>query len=142
MCASYRPLSAERSAQACARNMRRGWLCVRRWGARGGGGSRGRSVRVVLTRQQMYGLSYRPATIERLALGAKADGTLDAVTHEAVAVTSEFEDFSRSDTGWAAQLYKSANAKYVHRLARAPVATPPTKVRRRGATARWTARSD
>ena len=31
-----------------------------------------RSVRVVLTRQQMYGLGYRPATIERLALGAKA----------------------------------------------------------------------
>ncbi len=29
-----------------------------------------RSVRLVLTRQQMYGLGYRPATIERLALGA------------------------------------------------------------------------
>ena len=31
-----------------------------------------RSVRLVLTRQQMYGLGYRPATIERVALGAKA----------------------------------------------------------------------
>src|SRR5882672_2274638 len=28
-----------------------------------------RSVRLVLTRQQMYGLCYRPATIERLAIG-------------------------------------------------------------------------
>ena len=28
-----------------------------------------RSVRLVLTRQQMYGLGYRPATIERVALG-------------------------------------------------------------------------
>jgi xanthine dehydrogenase YagR molybdenum-binding subunit len=82
-----------------------------------------RSVRLVLTRQQMYGLGYRPATIERLALGAKADGTLDAITHEAIAVTSEFEDFSRNDTGWAALLYKSANAKYVHRLARLDVPT-------------------
>ncbi len=35
-----------------------------------------RSVRVVLTRQQMYGLGYRPMTIERVALGAKSDGTL------------------------------------------------------------------
>ncbi len=35
-----------------------------------------RSVRLVLTRQQMYGLGYRPATIERLALGATAGGTL------------------------------------------------------------------
>ncbi len=30
-----------------------------------------RSVRLVLTRQQMYGLGHRPATIERLALGAR-----------------------------------------------------------------------
>jgi xanthine dehydrogenase YagR molybdenum-binding subunit len=83
-----------------------------------------RSVRLVLTRRQMYGLGYRPATIERLALGAKADGTLDAITHEAIAVTSQFEDFSRNDTGWAALLYKSANAKYVHRLVRLDVPTP------------------
>jgi len=82
-----------------------------------------RSVRLVLTRQQMYGLGYRPATIERLALGAKADGTLDSITHEAIAVTSQFEEFSRNDTGWAALLYKSANAKYVHRLARLDVPT-------------------
>jgi xanthine dehydrogenase YagR molybdenum-binding subunit len=82
-----------------------------------------RSVRLVLTRQQMYGLGYRPATIERLALAAKADGTLDAITHEAIAVTSQFEDFSRNDTGWSALLYKSANAKYVHRLARLDVPT-------------------
>jgi xanthine dehydrogenase YagR molybdenum-binding subunit len=80
-------------------------------------------VRLVLTRQQMYGLGYRPATIERLALGAKADGTLDTITHEAIAVTSQFEDFSRNDTGWAALLYKSANAKYIHRLARLDVPT-------------------
>ena len=38
----------------------------------------------------MYGLGYRPATIERVALGAKADGTLDAITHEAIAVTSQY----------------------------------------------------
>jgi xanthine dehydrogenase YagR molybdenum-binding subunit len=83
-----------------------------------------RSVRLVLTRQQMYGLGHRPATIERLSLGAKADGTLDAITHEAIAATSQFEDFSRNDTGWAALLYKSANAKYAHRLARLDVQTP------------------
>ncbi|WP_425995086.1 xanthine dehydrogenase family protein molybdopterin-binding subunit [Afipia sp. DC4300-2b1] len=75
-----------------------------------------RSVRLVLTRQQMYGLGYRPPTIERLALGAKKDGTLDAVTHEAIGATSEFEDFSRNDAGWSAQLYKSPNARYVQRI--------------------------
>ncbi|MFZ0123693.1 MAG: xanthine dehydrogenase family protein molybdopterin-binding subunit [Xanthobacteraceae bacterium] len=83
-----------------------------------------RSVRLVLTRQQMYGLSYRPASIERLALGAKRDGTLDAVTHEAIAVTSSYEDFSRNDTGWSGLLYKSDHAKYGHRLARLDLPTP------------------
>jgi xanthine dehydrogenase YagR molybdenum-binding subunit len=83
-----------------------------------------RSVRLVLTRQQMYGLGYRPASIERLALGAKAAGTLDAITHEATAVTSQYEEFSRNDTGWSGQLYKSANAKYAHKLVRLDLPTP------------------
>ncbi len=83
-----------------------------------------RSVRLVLTRRQMYGLGYRPATIERLAIGAKADGTLDAISHEAIAVTSQYEDFSRNDTGWSGQLYKSATAKYLHKLVRLDLATP------------------
>jgi xanthine dehydrogenase YagR molybdenum-binding subunit len=82
-----------------------------------------RSVRLVLTRQQMYGLGYRPATIERLALGAKADGTLDAITHEAIAVTSQFEAFYRNDTAWAALLYKSDAARFVHKLVRLDVPT-------------------
>lgn len=82
-----------------------------------------RSVRLVLTRQQMYGLGYRPATIERLSLGAKAAGTLDAITHEAISVTSQFEDFSRNDTGWAELLYKCPNTRLTHRLARLDMPT-------------------
>jgi xanthine dehydrogenase YagR molybdenum-binding subunit len=83
-----------------------------------------RSVRLMLTRQQMYGLGYRPATIERVALGAKADGRLDSISHEAIAMTSQYEEFSRNDTSWSAQLYKSANAKYEHKLARLDMPTP------------------
>jgi xanthine dehydrogenase YagR molybdenum-binding subunit len=82
-----------------------------------------RSVRLVLTRRQMYGLGYRPATIERLAIGATAGGTLEAITHEAIAVTSQYEDFYRNDIGWSGQLYKCANAKYLHRLVRLDVPT-------------------
>jgi xanthine dehydrogenase YagR molybdenum-binding subunit len=83
-----------------------------------------RSVRVVLTRRQMYGLGHRPATIERVGLGAGPDGTLDAVTHEATAITSRYEDFSRNDTGWAEQLYRSANSRFSHKLVRLDVSTP------------------
>lgn len=76
-----------------------------------------RSVRVVLTRQQMYALGYRPAMIQRIKLGAKADGTLDAITHDATTVTSQYEDFHRHETTWSALLYKSETAAYAHRLA-------------------------
>ena len=82
-----------------------------------------RSVRVVLTRPQMYGLGYRPAMIQRIELGASADGTLDAITHDAITVTSQYEDFFRQETGWSGLLYKCANAKYEHKLARLDLPT-------------------
>ena len=82
-----------------------------------------RPVRVVLTRAQMYALGYRPASIEHLAIGAAADGTLNSLTHEAIAVTSQFEEFSRNDTGWGELLYTSPNAKCEHRLVRLDVPT-------------------
>jgi xanthine dehydrogenase YagR molybdenum-binding subunit len=83
-----------------------------------------RSVRLVLTRHQMYGLGYRPGTIERLALGAKSGGTLDAMIHEATAVTSQYEEFARNDAAWGGLLYTSANTEFVHRLARLDLPTP------------------
>jgi xanthine dehydrogenase YagR molybdenum-binding subunit len=82
-----------------------------------------RSVRLVLTRQQMYGLGYRPAMIQKIKLGAKTDGTLDAITHEAITVTSQYENFYRQETGWSGLLYKCANAKYIHKLARLDLPT-------------------
>jgi len=83
-----------------------------------------RSARLVLTRQQMYGLCYRPAMIQRIALGASADGMLDAITHDALTVTSQYEDFHRQETGWSGLLYKCANATYAHKLARLDLPTP------------------
>jgi xanthine dehydrogenase YagR molybdenum-binding subunit len=82
-----------------------------------------RSVRLVLTRQQMYGLGYRPAMIQQIALGANGGGTLDATLHDAVTVTSQYENFYRQETGWSGLLYKCANAKYTHKLARLDLAT-------------------
>jgi xanthine dehydrogenase YagR molybdenum-binding subunit len=82
-----------------------------------------RPVRVMLTRAQMYALGYRPATIERLALGANGDGTLNAMSHEAIAVTSQFEEFARNDTGWGNLLYKSPNAKFEHKLVKLDLPT-------------------
>ena len=82
-----------------------------------------RSVRVVLTRQQMYSLGYRPAMIQKIELGAKTDGTLDAIMHDAITATSQYEDFYRHETTWSGLLYQSANATYAHKLARLDLAT-------------------
>jgi len=82
-----------------------------------------RSVRLVLTRHQMYVLGYRPAMIQRIKLGAKAGGTLDAIMHDAITVTSQYEHYYRQETGWSGLLYKCANAKYAHKLARLDLAT-------------------
>lgn len=83
-----------------------------------------RSVRVVLTRPQMYVLGYRPAMTQRIELGANAAGTLDAIVHDAITVTSQYEDYFRQETGWSGLLYTCANAKYEHKLARLDLATP------------------
>ena len=83
-----------------------------------------RSVRVVLTRPQMYEIGYGRAMVQHIELGASADGTLDAITHDAITVTSQYEDFFRQETGWSGLLYKCANARYAHRLAQLDLPTP------------------
>ena len=82
-----------------------------------------RPVRVVLTRPQMYVLGYRPAMIQRIEVGAKANGTLDAITHSAVTATSQYEQYFRQETAWSGLLYTCANAKYEHKLAQLDLAT-------------------
>jgi len=82
-----------------------------------------RPVRLVLTRPQTYQLGYRPAMIQRIALGASANGTLETINHDAVTVTSQYEDFHRQETGWSGLLYTSPHAKYAHRLAKLDLPT-------------------
>jgi xanthine dehydrogenase YagR molybdenum-binding subunit len=82
-----------------------------------------RSVRVMLTRPQMYALGYRPPMIQRIGIGARRSGVLEAMAHDAVTGTSRYEDFHRQETGWSGLLYKCANASYAHRLARLDLPT-------------------
>ncbi len=83
-----------------------------------------RSVRVSLTRQQMFSFTHRPATWQRVALGAAADGTLEAVIHEAISETSRFEDFTENVVTWSGLLYRCDNVKLGHRVVQLDVYTP------------------
>jgi xanthine dehydrogenase YagR molybdenum-binding subunit len=83
-----------------------------------------RSVRVSLTRQQMFGLTHRPATWQRVALGATADGRLEAVIHEAVAETSRYEDFNEAVVPWSGLLYRCDNVRLDHKVTQLDLCTP------------------
>ena len=83
-----------------------------------------RSVRVSMTRQQMFTFGHRPTTWQRVRLGASLDGTLEALSHDAIAGTSQFEDFSEAVVNWSGLLYRCDNASFSHKLARLDVYTP------------------
>src|SRR5262249_35440681 len=83
-----------------------------------------RSVRVSLTRQQMFGLAHRPATLQRVALGASREGTLQALIHETVAETSQFEQYSEPLTSWSALLYRCDNVHLSEKVVSLDVNSP------------------
>ena len=83
-----------------------------------------RSVRVALTRQQMFTLGYRAANIQELALGANNDGSLVSFRHDFVAMTSQFEDFERTPVNWSSLLYRCANSELVQKLVNLDQNTP------------------
>jgi xanthine dehydrogenase YagR molybdenum-binding subunit len=60
-----------------------------------------RSVRVQLTRQQMFSFGHRPETVQWVKLAAERDGTLTSIQHEAIAETSQLEDYVEVVVNWS-----------------------------------------
>lgn len=83
-----------------------------------------RSVRVEFTRQEMFSFSHRPHTILRVALGASADGTLQAIRHEAIANSSPFEDYTENVVNWSGMLYQCDNVALEHKVVPLDLPTP------------------
>lgn len=75
-----------------------------------------RSVRVVLTRQQMFTFGHRPETVQRVKLAADADGTLRSISHDAIAETSRIEDYVEVVVNWSGQLYTCDNVHLGYKL--------------------------
>ncbi|MGF7215770.1 xanthine dehydrogenase YagR molybdenum-binding subunit [Spirosoma lacussanchae] len=75
-----------------------------------------RSVRVSLTRQQMWSFGHRPATVQNIRLAADSDGKLAAVEHEAIAETSQFEDYTETVVNWTGKLYDCPNSTLSYKL--------------------------
>ena len=83
-----------------------------------------RSVRVSMTRQQMFSFSHRPEAIQHFKLAANADGLLDAVSHTAIEETSQNEEYLETVVNWSGLLYNCPNVMLDHKLVNLDVATP------------------
>ena len=85
----------------------------------------GRPVKLALTRQQMFSLvGHRPATIQKLALGADKTGKLTAISHEVWSETSRFDEFVEPAAVQTRMLYACPNVRTAHRLVKLDVPTP------------------
>jgi xanthine dehydrogenase YagR molybdenum-binding subunit len=78
----------------------------------------GRPVKLAVTRQQMFDLvGYRTPTIQRVRLGADRDGTLVALSHEAVEQTARVKEFAEQTTVASRVMYAVPHRRSSHRLA-------------------------
>jgi len=83
-----------------------------------------RSVRVTLTRSQMFHIGYRPDTYHAIALACDNQGQLTSIMHDAVAATSHHEDYQEAVVNWSGMMYHCDNVKLSYALAKLNTATP------------------
>jgi xanthine dehydrogenase YagR molybdenum-binding subunit len=76
-----------------------------------------RSVRVVLTRQQMFSHTYRPDAVQNVQLGAAADGSLTSIINTATTSTSRFENNMEDVVIWGMMNYACENASGEYTIA-------------------------
>ncbi len=77
-----------------------------------------RPVKLVLTRPQVFHVTtHRTDTIQRLRLGAKADGTMVAIGHESWSNNTPGEAFYETAANATRSIYAAPNRMTAHRLA-------------------------
>jgi xanthine dehydrogenase YagR molybdenum-binding subunit len=98
----------------------------------------GRPVKLVLTREQMYGpVGHRAQTRQTLRLGVDADGALTALSHHAKTATSTFDDFVEPAANASHAIYASPAIATSHEAVRLDPAVP----RRKAPSTRWRLRA-
>ncbi|WP_149206827.1 xanthine dehydrogenase family protein molybdopterin-binding subunit [Flavobacterium johnsoniae] len=84
-----------------------------------------RPVKLVLHREQMFtNVGFRPYTIQKMGLGATKAGKLTGLTHEAVAMTSSYEDFMEGTVNMSRFIYNCANVSTRYRIVPLDTCTP------------------
>ncbi|KAA5540360.1 xanthine dehydrogenase family protein molybdopterin-binding subunit [Adhaeribacter rhizoryzae] len=84
-----------------------------------------RPVKLALPRELMFNsVGSRPETIQKLSIGATKDGRLTAITHEAIAHTSTYEEHTERTVLATRVLYACPNVRTRYRLVNLDVNTP------------------
>ncbi|GAA4380939.1 xanthine dehydrogenase family protein molybdopterin-binding subunit [Hymenobacter koreensis] len=83
-----------------------------------------RSVRLSLTRQQMFSFGHRPHTLQTLELGTGPDGALLGLKHYALHETSRFEEYTENVVNWSGMLYQCPDVHLSYQVAPLDVYTP------------------
>jgi xanthine dehydrogenase YagR molybdenum-binding subunit len=85
----------------------------------------GRPLKLVLHREQMFtNVGHRPATIQKIGMGATSDGILTGITHEATADTSIYEEFTEATVNITRFLYACPNVVTRYRIVPLNICTP------------------
>ncbi|MGU3360748.1 xanthine dehydrogenase family protein molybdopterin-binding subunit [Methylobacterium sp. M6A4_1b] len=85
----------------------------------------GRPVKLVTRREQMFGpVGHRAATRQTLKLGASRDGTLTALDHHTLTLTSRHDDFVEPSGILSRHLYAAGAIRTSHTVSRADIGTP------------------
>ena len=85
----------------------------------------GRPVKLAATRQQMFTMvSYRTPTLQRVRLGAERDGTLTAISHNALQQSSRLTPYCEQTVAATRMMYAAPHRRTIHRLAQLDVPTP------------------
>jgi xanthine dehydrogenase YagR molybdenum-binding subunit len=83
-----------------------------------------RPVKFALTRQQMFSLTYRSPTIQRVQLGADAGGRLVAIAHDSIEQTSKLKEFAEQSTRTTPAMYAAPHRRTTQRIAALDVPVP------------------
>jgi xanthine dehydrogenase YagR molybdenum-binding subunit len=85
----------------------------------------GKPLKTVLDRQQMFGMvGYRSPSVQKLGIGTTSEGKLVGITHEAIAETSTYQQFTEGITSTTTMLYDCPNINTSYKLARLDLSTP------------------
>jgi len=85
----------------------------------------GRPVKCVLARQHTFAVvGHRTPSIQRVRLGADADGRLVAIGHDVFEQSSTLKEFAEQTAVATRHMYAAPNRRTTHRLVRLDVPTP------------------